>query len=218
MQEVKEILKRLKEIYGAKSFKELADKMGVSENTIDTWRARKHIPEKHILKTLQEKGVNKTWLLTGKGEMYVAELSTADEVEVNYYPDVFASAGFGIQNYDIEPQKIKVSKFLIQTFKIINLKNVDFINVIGDSMQPYFNNGDIAVIERISSIDEVKNGDTVVANINGDIFIKKIEKIPFEKTIILKSTNPNYKDIVIRDEELEQVRIVAIVRGKMRAY
>ena len=220
MYDVRGVLARLKDAYQVSSFKELAQKLGVSVATIDAWRARKSIPDKYLLKALQEQGVSKDWLLTGEGPMRAAtSMSPAgDDVEVNYYPEVFASAGFGVQNYEIEPQKVRLAGFILKLFRVKDVKRVDLINVIGESMQPYFDNGDIAVIERIDSIEDVRNGDTVIANIGGDVYIKKIEKIPFEKAIILKSANPNYSDIVVREEELDDLKVVAIVRGKLRGY
>ena len=185
----------------------------------DIESGKQKIPPEIITKLRNILDINPHWLLTGEGEMYAKDTQgSGNDVEVNYYPEVFASAGFGVQNYEIEPQKVRLASFLLKLFKIVNIKRVDLINVIGESMQPYFDNGDIAVIERVDSIEEVKNGETVIANINGDIYIKKIEKIPFEKIIILKSTNQTYPDIVVREEELDALKVVAIVRGKLRGY
>jgi transcriptional regulator with XRE-family HTH domain len=72
VENIKEVLNRLKIALNAKSFSEAAAKLGVSENTIDSWRNRKKIPEKHII-ALQLKGINTHWLLTGEGEMYKKE-------------------------------------------------------------------------------------------------------------------------------------------------
>ena len=69
MSNIREVLNRLKIALNAKSFTEVAEKLGVSESTIDSWRARKRIPDKYIA-TLQVKGINPDWLLTGEGEMY----------------------------------------------------------------------------------------------------------------------------------------------------
>jgi len=217
MSNIREVLNRLKIALNAKSFTEVAKKLGVSESTIDSWRARKRIPDKYIA-TLQVKGINPDWLLTGEGEMYKTDkmqvFDNENGIQVNYYPDVYASAGYGATNTIIEPQKVTLSKFIIDSFKIINPKRVDLIHIYGDSMEPVFQNGDIAVVERIDDISEVKNGDTIIANIDGDLFIKKIEKIPFQNAIILKSTNSLYKDIIV--EDFDKFKVVAVVRGKFR--
>ena len=218
MNDIKSIINRMKKAFQVNTNKELAKKLGTSLSNIDNWKKRNTIPQKYILLTSQMNNINPDWLLTGEGEMYktnkVQIFDNENGIKVNYYPDVYASAGYGAVNTIIEPQKVTLSKFIIDSFKIINPKRVDLIHIYGDSMEPVFQNGDIAVVERIDDISEVKNGDTIIANIDGDLFIKKIEKIPFQNAIILKSTNSLYKDIIV--EDFNKFKVVAIVRGKFR--
>jgi len=199
--------------------KELAEKLGFKWYKIKDMESNKQKITYEIAKELEKLfSINPDWLLTGEGEMYknnkVQIFDNENGIEVNYYPDVYASAGYGAVNTIIEPQKVTLSKFIIDSFKIINPKRVDLIHIYGDSMEPIFQNGDIAVVERIDDISEVRNGDTIIANIDGDLFIKKIEKIPFQNAIILKSTNSLYKDIIV--EDFNKFKVVAIVRGKFR--
>jgi len=184
----------------------------------DIESGKQKIPPEIITKLRNILNINPDWLLTGEGEMYKTDkiqvFDNENGIEVTYYPDVYASAGYGATNTLIEPQKVTLSKFIIDSFKIINPKRVDLIHIYGDSMEPVFQNGDIAVVERIDDMSEVKNGDTIIANIDGDLFIKKIEKIPFQNAIILKSTNSLYKDIIV--EDFDKFKVVAVVRGKFR--
>ena len=201
--------------------KEFASKLGITQNAYTNYiNGKRNIPTDLALKIKQMFDIDLDWLLTGKGNMYLSDNyedeNNEDIVEVNYYPEIIASAGFGAKNYKIEPQRVKLSRFLLDSFNIINKNNIELINIFGDSMEPVYQNGDIAVIERVDDIYMIKNGNTIIANIDGDIFIKKIEKIPFENKLILKSTNPIYKDIVLTDKELETVKIIGIVRGKLR--
>ena len=137
-------------------------------------------------------------------------------IEVTYYPDVYAAAGYGATNTLIEPKKVKLAEFILDFFGIRDYKKAVISNVLGDSMEPVFQNGDLAIVERVSSFDEVKNGDTIIINIDGDVYVKKIEKIPFENKIILKSNNPLYKDTIIDLDETNNIKIVAVVKGKFR--
>ena len=209
---MKELRKKLK-----LTQQELADAIGVKWHKIKDIEIGKSKIGVDIADKIRENfSISFDWLLTGKGSMFANKATKSDQdIEVTYYPDIYTAAGAGAQNYYPSPQTLKLSTALIQTFKIINPKRIELINIIGESMEPTFQNGDIAVVEKIDSIQEVKNGDTVIANIDGDIYIKKIEKIPFKNAIILKSTNPLYEDILIQDQELQQLHIVAIVRGKI---
>jgi len=218
MNDIRDIIVRMKQALNVTTNKELAEKLGTSISNIDNWKKRKTIPEKYLLLVSQMNGINKNWLLTGEGEMYNNTQIIDEEkgIEVNYYPDVYSAAGYGAVNTLIEPKKIKLAEFILKFFGIKNYKNVDIINVLGDSMEPVFNNGDLAIVERINSLDEIKNGDTVIINIDGDVYIKKVEKIPFENKLILKSNNSLYKDIIIDLNEHKNIKIVAVVKGKFR--
>ena len=218
MDDYRKIMDRLKTYFKVNSDRQVAEKLGINYNTIKTWGNRKKIPMDTLLNKLQNETIDLNWLLTGEGEMY-NKTQIIDEkkgIEVNYYPDVYAAAGYGAVNTLIEPKKIKLAEFILKFFGIKNYKNVDIINVLGDSMEPIFNNGDLAIVERINSLDEIKNGDTVIINIDGDVYIKKVEKIPFENKFILKSNNSLYKDIIIDLNEHKNIKIAAVVKGKFR--
>jgi phage repressor protein C with HTH and peptisase S24 domain len=198
---------------------ELAEKLGYKWYKIKDMETGKQKVTEETAKLLEKYfSINPWWLLTGEGEMY-NKTQIIDEkkgIEVNYYPDVYAAAGYGAVNTLIEPKKIKLAEFILKFFGIKNYKNVDIINVLGDSMEPVFNNGDLVIVERINTLDEIKNGDTVIINIDGDVYIKKVEKIPFENKLILKSNNSLYKDIIIDLNEHKNIKIAAVVKGKFR--
>ena len=217
--ELKNRIKHIRETYNL-SQKQLANTINATIDrvkNIENGRVKKLHPEE-ITALSKEFNINPQWLLTGEGEMY-NKTQIIDEkkgIEVNYYPDVYAAAGYGAVNTLIEPKKIKLAEFILKFFGIKNYKNVDIINVLGDSMEPVFNNGDLVIVERINTLDEIKNGDTVIINIDGDVYIKKVEKIPFENKLILKSNNSLYKDIIIDLNEHKNIKIVGVVKGKFR--
>lgn len=70
MNGVKKILERMKQVLNAKSYTEIANKLGVTRNTVDVWVQRGKIPEKNIVKFCQLTNCNQSWLLTGQGSMF----------------------------------------------------------------------------------------------------------------------------------------------------
>lgn len=60
MNEAKETLEKWLVEIGLKTYKELANYLSVSQNTLDVWKQRGRIPEKHILKYTQMKIDDKT--------------------------------------------------------------------------------------------------------------------------------------------------------------
>ena len=224
MNEVSAIIVRLKNAFNVHTHAELADKLGISPHTVSVWKRRKAVPEKIILKCSQMTNISVNWLNTGRGEMKreniqpYQHLQHGEEIEINYYPEVYASAGYGAINDNPEVETITVSKFFINTLRIDNIKNIDIIRIYGDSMEPDFHNGEYVIVERVNSIEEVDNGNTVIANISGDIYIKKIEKVPFQKGIILNPRNTSYEPIKVESHNLSELNIVGIVRGSITPH
>lgn len=148
-------------------------------------------------------------LLEKRSKKYKNDVKTQ---KITYYPNIKASAGYGTLNEDEE--SIEIDTNLI---KAINLpqKNLDMIQVQGDSMHPYIENGDFALIERSS---EAKNGDIIIANYKGDLYIKQLQKNPQNKSISLISSNKDYPSFEIKDDEAEFLQIIGILRGVIRVY
>jgi len=227
MNDTKSIINRIKEAFKVRTNKELAEKLGTSLSNIDNWKKRNSIPQKYILLTSQMTNINPDWLLTGEGEMYrnnkgglnIAEHKIENAVEINYLPEVYAAAGYGAVNGDY-PSVETMQCTLDFVASILNVKNsynggVDIIKVIGDSMEPFISNGEVVVIEKTNN---AQNGDIVIANINGNIYVKRLEKDPFGKWVKLISENPEYETIKIEDDELNYLQIVGIVRAKIRPF
>ncbi|WP_063999635.1 S24 family peptidase [Campylobacter iguaniorum] len=134
-----------------------------------------------------------------------------DAINLRYYSNVTASARYGSQNIDENFSLVPISPEFLDKVLRVPVKNYDIIRVFGDSMEPFAENGDLVIIDRSA---EVKNGDIIIANICGDIYIKKFLRDPIKKLIKLTSLNNFYQDIEITKEEIENLQIVGKVRCK----
>ncbi len=161
------------------------------------------------------------WLLTGKGKMLENEIKSTNNaiecININLYDDIYASAGYGAYNSDTVPVKMQFDKnFLSQILGITRFDNLDIIKVTGDSMLPAIKDGEYIVVERSSS---AKNGDTIIARIEDEIYVKRYQKIPFEKWIKLESENNIYPSIELNTQDkLDALTIVGVVRSKIKLY
>lgn len=219
MYDIQEITNRLRAHYGCRGLKELSKKMGVKYQTLTTWVQRNKIPFELLHKIAQNENISFEWLLTGEGFMHKEYPSkTIDTTTVNFYEDIYASAGYGASNHTVTPQQMPISTFLLQTLGIASADDIDIIRITGDSMEPHFPDGSFAIILRTPDTTHIRNGDTVIANIAGDIYIKQIEKIPFQDSLILRSTNPLYEDIRIQPEQLDQLTIIGVAKGVLKAF
>lgn len=214
---------------GFSSREDFANALNMPFATLRSYEQGKidNIPHTFLQKLNEQYNIHIDWLLTGKGNMFVnaqnnlpcaiQSLEDDDSVSVNYYPDVIAAAGYGaINEGQYIPQPMRLDrKFLEQLVNVRRFDKLDIITVFGDSMEPYISNGETVLIERH---DDAKNGETVIANINGSVYIKRIKMDPFKKWIKLLSENSHYEEIELIGEELQYLTIIGIVRAKIRIF
>jgi len=223
---VAERLKTIIDSLGMKH-KDFAKLSGIPYPTLQDYLIGKSIPGgENLQKIIMKFHVNLNWLLTGEGEMFVDEKKAEIQrkniddvqnttVKINYYPNVTVSAGYGIQNEDESFSIFEVPRQFLIAIGIKFFKNLDLISVVGDSMEPFISNGEMIIVERTQ---EARNGDIVIANINGEVYVKKLQKDPFKRYVKLISTNPAYLDIELKDEELDCLKIIGVVRAKIRPF
>ncbi|GJH39836.1 hypothetical protein RCZ04_03860 [Capnocytophaga sp. HP1101] len=120
-----------------------------------------------------------------------------------YYPEVSASAGFDITNFNDETVRIPV---YLPEFG----KDMTFINVYGDSMYPKYKAGDMIGVKPVDFVYLVFGHPYVVVFDNGDANIKYVRKGSDDKHVILASENPKYED---REYPLSIIRSFHAVMG-----
>lgn len=201
---IREFLNDKKKEFEVTSDEELALKIGTSKDNINKWIQRENIPDKWQL-IMRQMSKNDS------------EITKSDLVTINLYEDIQASAGYGANNDDIVPVKLQFDKnFLRQFFNITRFDNLDIIRVIGDSMLPAIKDGEYIIVERGFT---ARNGDTVIANIDGELYVKRLYKIPLEQWVRLESENDSYPPIELNTpEKLQAFRIVGVVKSKIKLY
>ena len=68
--------------------------------------------------------------------------------------------------------------------------------------------GDIMLIDANA---DIKNGDIVIANLFGDVYVKKFLRDQLHKSVKLTSLNTFYQDIVLKDDEVENLKLIGKV-------
>ena len=232
MKKITPILNRIKQILGAKTDKEMAEKWGISYSTLDTWKNRDKIPEKRLLDFTLKYGVSLDWLLTGEGEMYktnerlqkakellnnIENNHKTDVVNVPFYEDIYASAGAGAYNEELTPtQKLTFSEnFLRNMLNIIDFAGLHIITAVGDSMQPTIFDGDKLFVLPLRD-HNINDGGVYVISTPFGVLVKRVYIYPVEQKIILHSDNPDIKDEVLEGEIMEKVKFIGRVVGILR--
>jgi hypothetical protein len=216
---------------------DLAEKSGVGKSSIQLYESGKgNITQLNLEKIASAFGVNVSYFLNDKMSNSLSisvhksspNMSISPEksetlqkmqklineqenklINLRFFPNVSAAAGYGANNDNESFKNIPVTASFLTTILRIPAKQYDVINVLGNSMEPFLKDGDMVLV---LPTHEASNGEIVIANLGGDLYVKKLLKDPIKKRIRLTSMNELYEDIVVEDDELDQLKIVGVVK------
>lgn len=213
MNDFAEIVEEIKSIIssdfdGKKIFdKDVADILGVSQMNFATMKKRDKIPYAELLDFCATKSISINWLLYGQSPESLVD-ATNKFFMVKYFSDVSASAGGGgdIASEEIEELEIP-EQFIHMLGGERELKNIEAINVSGDSMEPTFSYNDIVFINR--SKTDLQRGGIFTIRTEAGLFIKRVQKRIDGKVDII-SDNKVYSTQTLNPSEIEVVgRVVS---------
>lgn len=128
-----------------------------------------------------------------------------NENDNTYYVDVLGSVSAGTGEWLTDEQHEEVT---------VNNEPPahDFaLRVNGDSMTPTFSDGQIIYVNKIYDTEEVRNNQFVIAELNGNSYVKKIVFDNNRKDCQLISLNKEYNPInVTKDDDFKIVGLVVI--------
>ncbi len=179
MLNINEIIEKLRDVLSSekksgKVFdKDIANALDLTSVNFATMKKRNSVPFSNILDFCALKKISINWLLYGQDPSSLVD--STDRYWIKYFPTVSVSAGGGAFEGEDDFEKLDLPDFFVN---IIggedNLKNIEAINVTGDSMEPTLNNGNIIFIDRTKN-DTAKDGIYAFVNENG-LFVKRIQK------------------------------------------
>lgn len=138
-----------------------------------------------------------------KDQMRQSKIHPINENDNTYYVDVLGSVSAGTGEWLTDEQHEEV---------MVNNEPPahDFaLRVNGDSMTPAFSDGQIIYVNKIYDTEEVRNNQFVIAELNGDAYVKKIVFDDNKKNCHLISLNKKYADIEIKKSD--DFKIVGVV-------
>ncbi|MBE3022358.1 XRE family transcriptional regulator [Campylobacter sp. 7477a] len=208
---------------------ELADKLSITSRTLQNYEYGTSIPDIKLMQKMAQIfqvpigyflddnfDVNsiKNDVSLKKAEKLQHLKNTIGEqenrlVNLRFFPSVSAAAGYGANNDDDTHETISVTANFLTKIWHVPVKQYDVIRVAGDSMEPFLKDGDMVLV---LPTHEASNGEIVIANLDGDLYVKKMLKDPIKKRVRLTSMNELYEDIIVEGDELEQLKIVGIVK------
>ena len=206
---VEEIKSVVSEDFGGKKVfdKDIADILGISQMNFATMKKRDKIPFMELLDFCALKSISINWLLYGQSPESLIE-ATNKFYMVKYFNDVNASAGGGSNVETEEIQEVVIPEPFI---KILGgereLKNIEAINVSGDSMEPTFSYDDIIFINRAKT--DLGRGGIFTIRTEAGLFIKRVQK-RIDGKIDVISDNKVYSTLTLNPNEIEVIgRVVS---------
>ncbi|MEA2110674.1 MAG: LexA family transcriptional regulator [Campylobacterota bacterium] len=210
VEEIKDIISV--DFGGKKVFdKDVADLLGISQMNFATMKKRDKIPFQELLDFCAKRSIAINWLLYGQSPESLID-ATNKFFMVRYFSDVNASAGGGGATDNEGYESLMLSDSFVSTLGgERELKNIEAINVSGDSMEPTFSYYDIIFLNR--SKKDISRGGIFTINTEHGLFIKRIQK-RIDGKIDIISDNKEYPIQTVFPEEIEVVgRIVGRFGG-----
>jgi len=200
IEKIKDILSN--EIGERKVFnKDVAKALNLTPENLSVLKKRNKIPYEEIALFCAKRKISINWLLFDQNEDEISK-ETEKFAKIRYFKDINASAGGGAVNFDENYETVYIDK------KIID-KNLDAINVIGDSMEPTIKDGSIIFIDRNDK--NIINGGIFVVNTLGGVFVKRV-RINSNGEIELISDNKAYEKETLKKDEVQVIgKVVKIM-------
>lgn len=158
--------------------------------------------------------LNKTWLLTGEGEMYNVGMIAQTDV-INYTEGVpYYDEDFVLGFTELGFPSSENPSFLVQMPKYKNATL--WCNATGHSMEPEIHHGDVVALQLIEDASFLIYGDVyAIVTTNGLRTIKRLAKSSEEGCYKLVATNPEYD---AQDIPKDKIMRVYRVLGNLHAF
>jgi phage repressor protein C with HTH and peptisase S24 domain len=172
-----------------------------------TMKKRNKIPFGELLDFCATKSISINWLLYGQSPESLIE-ATNRFFMVKYFSNINASAGGGADTEHEDAQQIEIPHdFVSMLGGERELKNIEAINVSGDSMEPTFSYNDIVFINR--SKTDLQRGGIFTIRTEAGLFIKRVQK-RIDGKIDIISDNQVYATLTLNPNEIEVIgRVVS---------
>jgi phage repressor protein C with HTH and peptisase S24 domain len=120
-------------------------------------------------------------------------------VALNFYPDVYLSAGYGVEVINENPEKIVIDSRLLVTDRGTKLNHelCEVVMISGNSMSPEYRHGDRVIIDRGDT--ELADGHIFAFRYKGQCYVKEINLLGNKIKCI--SINKEYDPFYIDENE-----------------
>jgi phage repressor protein C with HTH and peptisase S24 domain len=141
-----------------------------------------------------------------------ASPSSAESIDVPMFNAV-ASMGLGrsLPEYETVIDTLRLSKQWVHSHlsNISSPSNLAALSAYGDSMAPTFSDGDILIVDR--GVSDIRIDAVYVLSLNGELYIKRIQRRITDGAILIKSDNALYDPVIVTNGERENLQVLGRV-------
>ncbi len=209
-----DFFERLKKATGIDTQMALAEALGINRSAVTQAKNRDAVPQKWVLRLARRYAVSADWLEFGTGEIHKKSPAVSKQIpttpfgEIVEVPKVAATVSAGGGSYENTAFPIATHPFPRQWLsKMGNPNSMVFMDVVGNSMEPSINDGDMVLIDQSGTA--ISPHSVYAVGYEETLYIKRVEQR--QHTVILHSDNPDYSDIEIHGDELNSFRVVGKV-------
>ena len=208
LNKIKDVLSE--EVGNRKVFdKDVAEALEINQITLATMKNRQKIPYKEILEFCAKRKISINWLLFDQ-IVESLQIETDKFARINYFKDIYASAGGGAFNDEEASEPMFLDdEVVLRLGGQPNVKHIQAINVLGDSMEPTLYSGDVVFVNSEYK-NALKSGIYIVSTPAG-LFIKRLQ-LKSSGMVALVSDNESYAPELVNAEDVE---ILGKVVGKL---
>ena len=188
-----ELIDRLQNLINVKvSQQTIANILGIAQTAISSRiKTNKTFNIDELMKIEQAMGIT-SGSLSG--------IQTSDNcVSLNFYPEVYLSAGYGIEVIDEKPEKISIDARLLVSDRgtRLNHEKCEVVRISGNSMSPEYRHGDRVIIDKGDT--ELADGHIFAFRYKGQCYVKEINLLGNKIKCI--SINKEYDAFYIDESE-----------------
>lgn len=199
--ELKNIIKRLKKALNIKTDSELSAHLGLSDNTITTWKQRGTFNLSLIVERCGELDLNYIVFGSKKESDSLSNIQSSYEVTIPFYSSRVSAGNPITVSEEVESYIFPAKKFHKNTF---------LVGVQGDSMEGAgILDGDMLLVD---TQKEPKINNIVIARVDGQLTVKTL--ITTNGAMFLQPENSKYKPIPI-DNTTEIIGVVVSIQRDM---
>ena len=208
MKSFKDIVEKLKDVLSKElgnisiKDKDIAIALDINYAIFRKNKQHNKIPYFNIMQFLAKRNLSINYFFFNQLPESLIE-PTSQYIILKYHSNIISSAGTGILNDQLQHEPIIVD---ISMLDYINssYKYTEIIKSQGDSMLPLIQENSLIFVDTLDKNINSKN--IYVANVNGELFIKKT--LLKNGLYILRSLNTIYKDI-----EVQELFLIGKVKG-----